>query len=247
MDKTAARLPRKDTMVKLPSSLCCAVMGTIAAVCMLLGPSDAASSPPQEKLSDVFAPKMLGADLAFFEKVTGPARNTFGDTKTYDFAGCEISAGVASGTVESLSISLSPKCTFDLNPFLPNFAGKIPNLVGMTFGQFDKLSQSQGTFYADCLSECGNAYDPVVYEHWSSSRADGFLEVMLGATQTGDAVLDAADSWQSAMEKAEGADWVQERKFNCAPKHDQVAHEAFRNVAIDQITIGHQLRLPSCD
>lgn len=116
----------------------------------------------------------------------------------------------------------------------------------MTFGQFDKLTQAQGTFYADCLSECGNAYDPVVYEHWSSSRADGFLEVMLGATQTSDAVLDAADSWQSAMEKAEGADWVPERKFNCAPKHDQVAHEAFRKVAIDQITIGHQLRLPSC-
>jgi len=34
--------------------------------------------------------------------------------------------------------------------------------------------------------ECGNAYAPLLYEHYSGSRADGFLEVMLGATQVGD-------------------------------------------------------------
>jgi hypothetical protein len=112
---------------------------------------------------------------------------------------------------------------------------------------FNSIIGWSGQFYSDCLSLCGNAYSPSVYEYFTFSRADRFLEVMLSVVQVERSVLDAADVWQEAMEKAEGEDWVAETKFNCTDKYNAIAQQAFRNVTIEAITIGYNLQVPTCE
>ena len=218
-----------------------------ASAVAMLAANSAASAAKPVNIAQVFDPEMIDADVAYFERVTGPARNTYDDTKIYKVDGCEITATVAGGSIRSLRMDLSPQCTFNLNKFLPNFADKFPSPHTMTFGKFDSVTGGNGQFYADCLTQCGNAADPVIYEHWYGSRADLVLEVMLEAVQVGGPVLSAADTWHAAMEKAEGEDWVVDAKFNCTRKYDAIAHRAFRDVTISAITIGYDVQAPHCE
>lgn len=219
----------------------------IASALVLLSASSAVPAAKPIKLVQVFDPDMINADVAYFEQVTGPARNTYGDTKIYKVGGCEVTATIAVGSVRSLRINLNPQCTFNINKFLPNFSGKFPPTHALTFGEFDSLTGGNGQFYADCLTLCGNAADPVIYEHWYGSRADRVLEVMLETTQVSGPALSAADTWQSAMSKAEGEDWVVDAKFNCTRKYDAIAHQPFREVTITAITIGYDVQAPRCE
>ena len=215
-------------------------------VLVLLATSSAALAEKPTKLAQIFQPEMIGADAAYFERVSGPAKNTYDNTKIYEVGGCEVTATVVEGSVRSLRLVLSPQCTFNLNTLLPNFTSRFPSPHAMTFGTFDSISGGTGRFYADCLTQCGNAADPVVYEHWQGSRADLGLEIMLEAVQVGEPVLNAANAWQAAMEQMEGEDWVVDAKFNCTRKFDAIAHREFGNVGISAITIGHDLRIPDC-
>jgi hypothetical protein len=90
------------------------------------------------KLERVFDPEMLGADVAYFEQVTGPARNTYRDgTKIYKIGDCEVTAAITGGSITSLGMGLSPQCTFDLNKFLSNSSDQFPFPHTMTFGKFN--------------------------------------------------------------------------------------------------------------
>ena len=218
-----------------------------AFILTMLAASDTASAAKPAKLAHVFDPEMIGADVAYFERITGPARNTDENTKIYKMDGCEVTSTIADGAVRSLRVDLSPKCTFNLNMFLPNFSGKFPSTHAMTFGKFDSVTGGNGKFYADCLTQCGNAADPGIYEHWYGSRADLVLEVMLEAVQVSGPALSAADTWQVAMEKTEGENWVVDAKFNCTRQYDAIAHRAFRNVTISAITVGYDIQTPRCE
>lgn len=196
------------------------------------------------KLDQVFDGEMLGVDVPYFEQVTGLAKHTYANSKVYKVEGCEVTANTDANTIRSLRIDLSAKCTFDLNKFLNVSSGKFPAPHLMTFGQFEALYGS-GHFMADCLSFCGNAADPVVYEHWDGSSANGYTEVMLEVVQNGDG-LDAANKWRDTMEKTESKDWTESGKFNCHKKYDIFAHELFKNIKITAITIGKDIEKPSC-
>lgn len=201
----------------------------------------------REHLARVFSPDMLSADLPYFEQVTGPARNTRGNTKIYLLDGCEVAATVINGSVHTLRVELSSKCTFDLNKFLQASLGRFPPPHKMTFGQFDALTNGGGRFMADCLVSCGNAADPVIYEYRSGSHADLYLDVMLEAVQAEDGVLAAANMWQDSMKNGEGENWVLETKFNCKQtKYDEVAHKVFKNAKITAITVGYAIETPMC-
>lgn len=219
----------------------------IAAILTMFAASSAASAAKPAELAQVFDPEMIDADIAYFERVTGPARNTYGNTKVYKVGDCDVTATVAGGSVRSLRVDISPRCTFDLNRLLSNFPGKFPAPDAMTFGEFDSVTGGSGQFFADCLAQCGNAADPVIYEHWHGSRADLALEVMLEAVQVSGAVLDGAAIWRAAREKVEGEDWVVDAKFNCTREYDAVAHRAFRDVTISAIAIGHDVQPPRCE
>jgi hypothetical protein len=207
---------------------------------------DAEKKTPNS-LARVFVPEMLNANLPYFERVTGPARNTYGNINTYLVDGCEVTATIANGSVRALSVGLSPKCTFDLNQFVHASSGKFPPPHTMTFGQFDALIGG-GQFMASCLTLCGNAADPSVYEHWRGSHADGYLEVMPEIVLATDIALDASKIWEDAMIKGEGENWVIETKFNCGfTKYDEIAHNAFKNVRITAITVGYEIAPQVCD
>lgn len=207
----------------------------------LVTASSSVSAAPPPKLALVFDPEMIDADVAYFERVTGPARQSHGSTRSYKVGGCEVKATIAENSVRSLRMDLGPRCTFDLNKFLPNFSGKFPSLHTMTFGDFDALTRGTGRFYSDCIRWCGNAADPTIMEHWSGSRSDRFLEIMLEVVQVGDSVSDAARTWYDAMERIEGEKWAGEGKWNCTRKYDGMARQAFRKITISSITIGYDV------
>jgi hypothetical protein len=200
------------------------------------------------KLAKILSPDMLSVDLAYFEQVSGIARNTYDKTKIYSIDGCEVTATIEDSSVHALRVDLSNKCTFDLNDFIPLTSGKFPAPQNLTFGLFDKLEGDDGVFMADCLYLCGNAADPVVFEHWQGPHSLNNIEVMLEAVQVGDAVIDAANIWEEAMKKDKGADWVMYAKFNCEPeKYNSIAHKAFKNIKITAITIGRNIIKPTCN
>lgn len=205
-------------------------------------------TPEEDRLRRVFDPEMLSVDLAYFEQTTGIARNTYVNKKLYKMGDCMVTAYISDGSVRALRLDMSKKCTFDLNEFLHNYKGNFPAPHVMTFGQFDAITGGGGRFFADCLSSCGNAADPIVYELWEGSNADMALEVMLEVVQAGDPALAAADKWQAAMEREEEEDWIMYAKFNCSrTKYDQVAHQVFRDVKISAITVGYNIEPPSCE
>lgn len=204
------------------------------------------------KLDKIFNAEMIGANLPYLEKITGPAKNTFSyeknqKTNIYKVESCEITVRVSNETVQSLGLkNLSKKCTFNINNIMPNFGdGKLPPLHNMTFGQFD-IFIGDGKYTADCLMSCGNAADPVAYGNWQASRASGGFDIELGVVLVSDSGTDALDKWRDAMIKDEGEDWVIDTKFNCSDKYNSIAQKAFKNVKITSATIGFGLAVNDC-
>lgn len=200
-----------------------------------------------EKIQKIMDPDMLGVDLAYFEQVTGIARKTDGTRKQYKVDGCEVTIEAGGGTVNGIRVPVTPQCAFDLNKFLPNADPKFGTTGELTFGQFDKSAGDNGEFLADCLSMCGNAADPSVYEFWEGSHADNFLNVTLEVVLVDDAAIAAASQWQAAMTAGKGEDWVMDTKFNCEPAtFDAAAHKAFAAVKVSAISIGQAPAKPGC-
>lgn len=212
-----------------------------------------ANATAAERLAKIFHPEMIGANLAYFENVSGPARNTFTGKHSvtysyYKVDGCEITAQIMKGSVQVIELDkLSPKCTFDLNIFLPNAGkGSLPALHSMKFGEFDALTR-QGYYSADCLTLCGNAYDPSVYEYFQASHADQGIEVRLGVVLVGDDAIKAASAWAEEMSKGEGDTWVVDRKFACTRKYNAVAQRLFRKVKVTSVAVGYGLSVNDCE
>lgn len=128
-----------------------------------------------KRIVRVMSPEMLGADLPYLEKITGPAWRTFENTKSYLIDGCIVEARLSGNAIQNLKMPISPKCTFDLNKFLGTSKKFVP-LTAMTFGKFEDVV-GRGRFLADCITICGNTADPSIYEYWSLPRAQNSLEV----------------------------------------------------------------------
>lgn len=205
------------------------------------------------KLDQIFEPDTIGSNLAYFENITGPARTTFEGRYSitysyYKVDGCEVTAHISRGKVQAIEIGkLSPKCTFNLNKFLPNAGrGSLPPLHAMRFGEFDALTH-EGYYSADCLTACGNASDPNVYEYFKASRADLGIEVQLGVVLVEGDALHASSAWVDEMRKSESAVWVTNRKFACTRKYNAVAQKLFRKVKVTSIAVGYGLSDNDCE
>lgn len=219
----------------------------VASALAMLTASSAAFAAKPIRLEQVFDPDMINVDVAYFERVTGPARNTLGEeAKLYNVDGCHVIANISGGTVRSLVVHVSPECTFDINKFLPSFSGKFPPVHTLTFGKFDSITGGDGRFYADCFGACGNNGGNEVKEHWGGSKFHDYLHVMLHVEIYRGSGKSAADKWEASMEKAEGFKWVYGAKFNCTDKYDAIAHQLFRDVTITAITIGRDVEPPYC-
>lgn len=218
---------------------------SLAATLLASPPCTAAQTPAA--LARALSPDMLGANLDYFEYGIGPPRNTWGKYRLYVIAGCEVTVTVADGVVEALTADTAPPCALNLNDFLHNLAKPLPAASRITFGDFQAATDKHGRFYADCLHDCGNAYETSVFYFWSGSHADGFREVMLEFKKNTPAVIKAAGRWRDAMIVGYGADWVSDGHFNCERRiQDGLAREAFQAVKPSAISVGRNLERPSC-
>jgi len=196
---------------------------------------------PQSKLQKLLRRDMIGVDVAYFEKVSGLARESDGKNRTYLVDNCEIVVSTSSKKVRNLRIAISPACSFDLNEFFPNYNGKFPPLTKMTYGSFDKLTNNSGSYLADCVVDCGNAADPVIYEHWYSSRADGVIEVML------ESIMPSLSGWSEAMQEDHPKEWLWDGNYNCTPnKYQPIVRSEMRDAKVEAITVGYDIQVPKC-
>jgi hypothetical protein len=205
------------------------------------GAARAADGPAPPMLAKIFRPDMLGARVAYFEHVVGPAWRIEGRLRRYKVGDCTVTIAVRAGEIKSLSLDLDQTCTIDPAPFLE---ARLPSANRMTFGDFDRAYH--GRFYADCLTLCSNRADPVVFEHFDGPHALNFVEVNLQAALVDDAVIKAADEWSGAIASTKGSKFVEHRGFNCTGQFDAAAHKAFQMVRLTAITIGEGLALPRC-
>ncbi|OWK44181.1 hypothetical protein PSOLE_26990 [Pseudomonas oleovorans subsp. oleovorans] len=219
-------------MQKLPQTL----IGSV-----LLG---ACSLAQASTVAEVFNGEMLGTNQRYFESIAGIPRESFGDEHKFRVQGCNITATITEGTVNTLRLELTPQCQADLTQFVGDYA-PTPGQP-LTFGAFEQASGGGLSYHADCLSGCGNSYDPSVYGHWEGPRAVDFMEVLLEAVQVEDAAIEAADIWRNQMIKTMGEDWVMDGQFNCNRQFDPVARQALNAVQVTAVTVGQQLRVPGC-
>jgi len=193
-----------------------------------------ASAAPSAKIAKLFTPAMLRADISFIDYHFGPPVSTIGDERQYDIDGCEV---VISGekSVIFVELAVSPTCTFDLAPFV--LTERPLQVHELTFGRFEAEAGDSGTYQADCLLSCGNAYDPSVYLAYEGPRATDFIKVRLGVKLVDDSAIQAAEAWSDIMVKEQSEDWVIDLKFNDDSRYDEIARKLFRNVKISTVRL----------
>lgn len=203
------------------------------------------------KLADIFNGAMLGTTQRYFESVAGIPRESFMDIHTFNVGGCQVQATITGGEVTALRLELGPKCKADLSSFISDYSPKARKLPfglfakPLTFGEFAKAAGPM-RYFADCLSGCGNGYDPSVYALWHGPHATQFLEALLEVKLVGEAVLTAAGAWQNHMERAMGEEYVMETRFNCDDHFSADAAQIFEKIEVTAITLGHDLKPPEC-
>ncbi|MGW8463382.1 hypothetical protein [Pseudomonas sp. CLCA07] len=195
-------------------------------------------------VADVFNGKMLGTNLRHFESVAGVARESSGDHHSYEIQGCQITATAGGGTISELRMELSPTCQADLKSFIGESFAPAANKP-LTFGNFQQAA-GELSFYADCLTMCGNAADPSVFALWDGPRAADFRQVLLEVVLVSDQALKASNQWQASMTKVKGEDFVTDTRFNCERDFDAQAQQSFQAVQVTAITIGSELPTPGC-
>ncbi|QMV73237.1 hypothetical protein HS961_10580 [Comamonas piscis] len=189
----------------------------------------------------------IGLNLQYVERIAGPAKRIDGKQQQFDLQGCEflLTTDDAKQSIVGVQLALSSACTVNVGP--PISADKPIKPSELTFGMAEQYFRP-GNYLADCLSMCGNAYDPSIYWTAEGSRAEGFMSVTLSVPIVEDAVIEAASRWRDAMEKSESEDWVvSELGFNCAPqKYRHVAVQEFSGMHPAVLSFGQGLEAPVC-
>lgn len=160
-------------------------------------------------------------------------------THEYTIGGCALEVEVKNDefkTIVALSIPASTKCqTAQLSDVLG--AKTLPPFSTLTFGQLSGLL-GPARYTADCLTLCGNAYNPSVAARWGSLWA----EVVL----VDGPAIDASMRWEKAINSKYGEDYVVDNRFNCTQEFDaQAAHE-FKNVKVTHLTLRKPTLFTEC-
>lgn len=209
-------------------------------VAILLGLAVSSQATAGAKLNDVFNASMLGKQLRYFESVAGITQEIRGTEHYFKVAGCEVVAEVAQNAVVGLSLTVSPKCPANLTSFLGESFAPDPRKP-LTFGRFAEAAGPSMEFHADCLSGCGNAYDPGVQAYWEGPHALNFIQVRLEVLLVNEPALTASSQWRDGMVRQKGEDYVMDTRFNCERSFDDMALAAFKDVPVTRVTIGQGL------
>lgn len=245
-----------------------AVMTAIATAALMAGCSDskneapapATATPPaatptaaapetKRVIDQLFDTETIGMNLAYVEKIAGPAMRSEQHRHQFRTDGCEVTlvSDDADKVVNSVEVGITPSCNLSLAPVLGSMAGEpATKLAELSFGRFEQLLG--GNYYADCLTLCGNAADPVVYLQAEGSRATGFMDFSVQAPMVEDAVLDATSAWRDAMTKAESEDYVLDTRFNCEPQRfKDVIAPGLKNAKPTVFSFGRGLKFEQGD
>lgn len=209
-------------------------------VAVFLGLAAYSQASAAAGLSDVFNARMLGKQLRYFESVAGITQEIREQEHYFEVAGCEVVATVAHGQIVGLSQTVSPKCPANLTSFLGESFAPDPRKP-LTFGRFVEAASPGLEFHADCLSGCGNSYDPSVQAYWEGPHALNFIQVQLDVVLVDEPALTAASQWREGMTRQKGEDYVMDTRFNCDRSFDDMAMTTFRDVPVTRVSIGHSL------
>jgi hypothetical protein len=209
---------------------------------VLMALSFAGNAHADSKLARIFDREMLNVQIAYLESITGPAMHVNDilgvQYRDYRIEGCKLLVYAKGSEVVGYTLSLSPKCNFNLGNFL---GSGYSSTNGLTVGGFINGGLGQGMrVQSGCIYMCGNAADPAVDFTYEGPHALGFISIVLSITLAGGPSLDAVDLWEKAMRSREREDYILNTRFNCDRKYDAIAIRAFSNVPVDQITVGYE-------
>lgn len=185
-----------------------------------------------KKMSDIFSYDMIGSDVTYLESLIGPARKTDETfkTKTYIVDSCELQVGYDRLNITTLSVETGEKCNFVLKDVI-SFQKNVPTNQ-LAFGLSGPVS-----YYSDCLTGCGNAYDPEIYELYTGSHAENWREILISSINA------SAGQWREKMMAEQGGEWVMENRFNCDPqKYNDIAAKSMQGQRAERIMIGYGLK-----
>ncbi len=201
-------------------------------------PAPAAPEVKETALSNVFTADMLNVEVPYFEKTVGPAKRVTKlaankTVRTYVVEGCAVKAHVDGTSIYAFAMDLTPSCNVNLKPFFPDFA----STKNLTLGKFVR-AEGDGTFHATCLTTCGRNDDPMASYHWQGGRATNNLEVeLLFPLKDGNSDGSAAQLAKAITDK-DGPTVVSTAAFNCDPKYNAAALDAYKDAMVSEIVVG---------
>jgi hypothetical protein len=171
--------------------------------------------------------EVLSLSPDYLEQRLGVPKEKNASFMVFEVGGCTILYGINKGSVTGFDVDVSKDCQPTING--------IKVTPQTTYGQI--LSRETGGVYrASCLTDCGNAADPVVYLTYAGSRATGFIDVNYSTDY--DQISSALDLWEQEVRKQLGLD-----EFESPDDY-----EAFQNVAnppVDVISLLSKARVRS--
>jgi hypothetical protein len=201
--------------------------------------ADAAAPAKFKTLAKIFAPDILGANVAYLETITGPAFRAEGSDRIYKVGDCEVIVGVDNGKIANIGIDgVSPHCVFPIAQyFAEGYDHPVPPLA--TFGDIkDGLG---GHYSATCLTLCGNAAAPLVSLTYSGSHADNFNGLYAAIPITGGPALDAYEDWGAKLIAKYGKDYVENGQYEGGESLQDVAVKDFAGVRPTLVRVGQDL------
>jgi hypothetical protein len=145
-----------------------------------------------------------------------------------------VTAYAKDSAVYGYGIDVSRACNVNLSD-MTGYA--LPDIYGATFGTIAQAG-IDGVIQATCLADCGNSSDPLIVAYSEGPHAVNFIDVELSVPLVTDASLNAADAWEKAM-KPEGQGYLENARFNCGDRHQAVAQQAFKDIAVTHVFVGH--------
>ncbi|MCI1142152.1 SHOCT domain-containing protein [Sphingomonas sp. WKB10] len=176
---------------------------------------------------------MLGLNPAFVESKLGPAREKSAASLEYRIAGCRVYYGVKNGKIDFVTADVSPN--------------RHPQVDGKTITERTTFSDvaSEGSVVAECISFCGNAYDPTIDFFVPGSHARGFVQTYYTGA-IGDPTSKAQELWVAAIRLKHGVgaddfgnsnpDW-----FTCAADAPASVVAAMAPEHISSVTFGYSV------
>ncbi len=178
------------------------------------------------------SPKVIGLNPDYLEKRLGVPREKSGGFWTFDVASCPIFYWVKGSEILSFSAPVTEQCQ--------------PNGVThrTTFGNV-LAKASHGQYFADCISNCGNAADPDIELLYPGARVNGFIDESFSSTSLLGANGDPFELWTREVRRARGVpedDFSSDPEaFSCVSNPSARVAASLRNAKIQMVRIGRDL------